>query len=794
MNTLYRQLIMTWRQAKRMKLFSLINLFGLTIGITCCIMILLYVNDELQYDKNHLKADQIVLLQQFEGSYTTGGKLGPELDKRFAQIEQTARLKNSFPLISYKDISFYEQQFYFSDSTILNILSIDLVNRSTNNVFAENNGVIISEKIANKYFAGENPLGKQLRYDGNKLLLITGVFKNLPSNSHIHPDFLANYRIANDFTGYDVTDNYWGPGSLTYLLLAPGTDPAGIKSQFPEYIRSLNDANASGIWKLDMIPLKDLYLRTSYLSNKPITYVYIFSAAALFVMLLACFNYINLSTARANSRTKEVGLRKVLGSSIPQLRIQFMLETIAFVTASTITAILLVVLLLPEFNNFSGKELRIDNLLTINNFLIASLFILTLSTIAGIYPAFVLSSFNPAHVLKGGLYQGPRRIIFRRTLIGTQFFISIIMILATIIVFSQLKYINNKKLGYNRAGIITLDLKGSEVNSKLLFKQKVMQLSPVISATIAYGLPGSNVLQGQKLVSDYVPKDAINSSIMRLTADEDYLKTFNIVLKSGRLLDPARPADREAFLINESAKKYFGWEDISGKMTGYYTFRYKADGSYSEIPIRGEVVGVIEDYHHANLKSSIEPMIISLNEGNESQMAILCRTGNIGLAIEQVRGIWKKIFPGKPFDYVLMEDQFIKTYSEEYKTGKVFALFAILTIIISCLGIIGLITYAAERRKKEIGIRKLLGASILGIFKLLSLEYIALIGVSSAIAIPLAAIGMKYWLSTFSYRIEIGLHVYFFASVTLVIISLILVAIQATKVALANPVNSLRTE
>lgn len=581
---------------------------------------------------------------------------------------------------------------------------------------------------------------------------------------------------------------------MTYLLLKQGTDPSVIKSQFPQYIKSLNDANAAGVWKLDMIPLQELYLGTNFLSNKPITYVYIFSAAALFVLLLASFNYINLSTARANTRTREVGIRKVLGSSIQQLRIQFMLETLVFVIFSTVTAVLFVVLLLPVFNDFSGKELRLENFLHVSNFLIAVLFILTLSIIAGIYPAFLLSSFNPAHVLKGGLYQGPRRIIFRRVLIGTQFFISIIMVLATIIVFSQLKYINNKKLGYNRAGIITLDLKGAEVNTKLLFKQKVMQLSPVASATIAYGLPGSNILQGQKLVSDYVPKDAKNASIMRLTTDEDYLKTFNIILKAGRLLDPARPADKEAFLINESAKKYFGWDDINGKMTGYYTFQYKQDGSYSEIPIRGEVVGVIEDYHHANLKSSIEPMIISLNEGNESQMAIRFRNGNTGLAIEQVRGEWNKIFPGKPFDYTFMEDQFTKTYSEEYKTGKVFALFAILTIIISCLGIIGLVTYSTERRRKEIGIRKLLGASVLGIFRLLSLEYIVLILLSSAIAIPLAAIGMKYWLAEFSYRIEVGFHIYLLASISLVIISFILVAIQATKVAFANPVNSLRTE
>ncbi len=784
----------TVRNLFKNRLYSSINLIGLTIGIACCLLITVYVKEELAYDRFNKNADRIVLLQQFENNRASGGKLAGDMKAKFAQVEKTVRLKNANPLIKFEQNAYYEANFYFADSTVFDVFTFPLLKGNAATALKEQYGVVISESIAQKYFQNKDPLGREFIYDNKTKLHVTGVMKNLPEASHLKIDFLANYANANELIGWDVTNNYWGGGGWTYLLLAPGTKTAAIESRFPAYLKQLNDANAAGVWKLKLISLRDIYLNTSLIASSPVTYVYIFSLIALFILLLASFNYINLATAFAASRAKEVGVRKVMGSSKNQLRWQFILEAALFVFISLLLAFAVTGFSLPVLNGLLEKKFSLLSLIDFRSMIYLVIVFILLSVFAGIYPALMLSSYRPATVLKGEPVNRGGKQILRRTLVVLQFTVSVVMIAATFITYQQLSYVRNKNLGYQRSQILTIDLRDAPANVKEVFKQEVKKMASVEAVTRAYGLPGSGLLQGQKLVSDFVPSGAKDASIMRLTFDEDFLKTFDIKLVEGRMLNASSVADKKAFLINEAAKKYFNWKTIDGRKTGYYTFQYKPDGSYEEVPIRGEVVGVVADYNHADLKTTIMPAIYSLNEGWEGQMAIKLKAGAIGGGIQQVEKLWKQFFPGKPFEYNFLDAVFDNTYKAENKTARLFGFFAGLIVLISCLGLLGLITYVSNTRRKEIGIRKVLGASVSSILQLLAKEFIVLIIVACSIAFPLAWWAMNKWLESFAYRIDINWEVFAAAGVVVMLIAFLTVSFQAIKAAVANPVKSLKME
>jgi putative ABC transport system permease protein len=778
----------------RNRLYSITNLVGLSIGIGCFILISLYVRNELSYDDYNKNAGRILLLQQFESNPSAGGRLAADLKHYFEGIGQTVRLKNTSPLITYRENAGFESNFYFADSTVFSIFTFPLVQGNAYTALKENYGVVISEKMAEKYFPHQNPLGREIVYNKKYTLHVTGVMKNLPSNSHLPIDFLANYANANELMGWDVTNNYWAGSTLTYLLLNPHVRAADIEARFPAYLKTLNDPNAAFVWKLHLIPLRDVYLSSPFASTKPITYVYIFSIVSLFILALACFNYINLATAQVPARAKEVGIRKVLGSSTLKLRLQFIFETAFFVTGSVVAALFILHVGMDRLNSLTGKGLSLNPVFSIRGVALLVAGIALISILAGSYPAFILSSYRAAIVLKGDAVHGKSRAWLRKILVVAQFSVSMVMIIATIIVIGQLQFIRNRDLGYQRSQILTLDLRDAPDNGKAVFKQQVINLSAVSSATIAYGLPGSNMVQGQKLLSECVPRGAKDASIDRLTIDEDYLKTFDIKLVEGRSFDKSRIADKKVFLINEAAKRYFGWKDIKGRETGYYTFVDKPDGSYSEIPQRGAVIGVIGDYNHTDLKKSIQPLIISLDEGWESEMAIRLNPGNFASAIDQIRELWRKDFPGDPFSYQFMDESFNRTYQAETRTGELAGLFSMLAILISCLGLFGLVAYAAARRSKEIAIRKVLGASIGLIVRLLSTEFTALIGISILLSFPLAWFLMKKWLQDFAYRMDIHWWVFAMTAGIVVVIAALTVGVQTVRAAIANPVKVLKAE
>ncbi|GAB3698824.1 ABC transporter permease [Spirosoma flavus] len=785
-----------FRNLQKSKVSSFINVLGLTLGLACCVLITAYVLDDLTYDQFHQKADRIVLFQQFENSASSGGKFATDLKQRFSAVSDAVRLTRIKPLIANPQSAAYESNFWFADSSAFNVFTLPLVQGNPKTALNEQYGVVLSEAMARKYFGVENPVGQPLHINNKATLHVTGVLRSLPTNSHLKIDFLANYANANELAGYEVTNNYWGSNDTwTYLLLAPGTNAATLEAQFPAYLRQLGDPNVS-VWKLNLIPLTDIYLRTNLVATNRLTYAYVFAIVALLILGLACFNYVNLATARATQRAKEVGVRKVLGSSFGQLWGQFLGETLLFLGIAVILSAGVVILGLPLFNQLSDKQLTIQSMISGEriSWLMAGLVVVGL--LAGSYPAFVLSSFRPIAALTRSRLPNGGSGWLRKTLIIGQFSVSIGMIVATLVVYQQLQFVQQRNVGYQRDQILTMDLRDASDQTKELFKQRVSQIPGVEAATRAFSLPGSGSLRGEKLVSEYVPKGSQTGGIGHLSVDSDFLKTFGIRIVEGRNLDPNRPADKQAFLVNRAAMNYFGWKNINGKMTGYYTYGYDPANpkGYREIPLKGQVIGVIDDYNHANLKQKVEPMIISLNSGWEGQLAARIQAGAIPGTIQQIQQLWHDQFPDKPFLYEFLDDNFNRTYQVETRTGQIFALFAGLAVLISCLGLFGLATFTAEQRTKEIGVRKVLGASAFSIVTLLSKDFVTLILVAIVIASPVAWWAMNQWLQAFAYKIDIESWVFVLAGALALSTALITVSLQSVRAALMNPVKSLRSE
>lgn len=786
-----------FRSFRRAPLYGLLTILGLTLGLTCGLLITAYVLDELSYDRFNQKADRIVLLQQFDGSPGSGGKLATDFKQRFAQVENTVRIYRTQPLVGSPTTAAYEENFVFADSTAFSVFTLPLTLGNPKTALAERYGVVLTERMAQKYFPNQNPLGQPLRYDNKHTLHVTGVLQELPSHSHQKIDFMANYANANEVLGYDVTTNLWGGNAWTYLLLAPGqaaaTSAAALTAQLPTYLKQLGDPNVS-VWKLRLIPLTDLYLKTDLIAPNRQAYVTIFSVVAALILALAAFNYINLATARATSRAREVGVRKVMGSTFGQLWRQFLGETALFVGIAILLTALLVPLLLPPFNTLTDKQLHLTDLLTLPRLTGLLTGLLALCLLAGSYPAFVLARFLPVAVLKGAYHTAGQRPKLRQLLVVGQFTVSIVMLVATVVIYNQLYYVQHKNLGYNREQVLVLNFHDATDVAKRQFNQQVQRLAGVQVASQSFSVPGSGMLIGDKLVSDYAPKGVTNLGISRLTIDDNFLKTFGIQLLQGRNLDNNRPVDRKSFLINQAAMNYFGWTNISGKMLGYYTFEYDATGNYREVPQRGPVVGVVADYHQKNLKSTIPPLLFTLGTGGEGFLSVKLQAGNIPATVKGIAALWQRSFPNTPFDYEFMDDFFTRSYRADSRAGQVFGLFAALAVLISCLGLFGLATFTAEQRTKEIGVRKVLGASVYSIIGLLSQDFLKLVLIAIIIASPIAWYAMHSWLQDFAYQTTIDWWVFALAGMVAVVIALLTVSFQSIRAALMDPVKSLRSE
>ena len=795
-----------WRNIRKNKLFSFINILGLSIGIATCFIIMLYVQDELSYDRFNKNADNIARVV-FHANIN-GGKIDESvtmppvaqtMKKDFPEVQDATRIAGfGTPKIIYNNTVFKDDQFAMVDPNFFSIFTLPMIEGDAKTALSQPDGVVLTQETAEKYFGKEEPIGKiiEVNTDSSRVYKVTGVIKNIPVNSHFHFDMFGSMLGWKDAT----SDTWLGSNYHTYLLLKPGTDLKKMEARFPDMVKKymgpqiqqamglsleqfITKGNSLGF---ALQPLKDIHLNsnttTEFEPGGNATYVYIFGGVAIFMLIVACINFINLSTAGASKRAKEVGVRKVSGSGKFQLISQFLSESILITFFALFIAFALVQLALPAFNNISGKHLGFD-VKPILAFIGLGLLV---GIVAGIYPAFYLSSFKPIAVLKGKLTSKNKSFGLRSSLVVFQFFISVALIIGTIVVYQQMKYIQNKDLGYNKEQIITIPNSYVLGKNEQAFKQQMLQDPRIVNATASYYKPAGPTNYNNALAYAQGNDNNIVDGV-EYHVDENYIPTLGMKMVSGRNFSKEFATDSLGIILNETAAHAFGWNDMSA--VGKTIIRQNSDRG-SNIPFH--VIGVVKNFNFKSLHEAISPLYMDLNP--EGGLIFKIKTTDVAGLLATMKKNWDAYNTGEPFTYNFMDDLFNKTYSTEQKTGNILNIFSVLIILVACLGLFGLVTYTAEQRTKEIGIRKVLGASVSQVTQMLSKEFLKLVLIASLIAFPVAWWAMNKWLQSFAYRIHISWWIFVVAALIALLIAVITVSFQAIKAAIANPVKSLRTE
>lgn len=791
-----------FRNLLKYKSYSLINIFGLAIGVAACILILLYVNDELSYDKYNKKAERTyrlyakVIMQEREmNMVVTPAPAGATLVHDFPEVVQYTRLlPNANMLIRYKENVFNETRFFWADSTLFDVFTIPFIEGNPGSALNQPHTVVLTESLAKKYFGNEDPMNKTMNFEDGTPYKVSGVVKDCPANSHFHYDIFASMAsIQAGKSNFWVNNNFY-----TYIVLKKGASASSLQAKLPALVKKYAGPQiykALGItfdewekrgntFQFYLQPLTSIHLHSNMENeleaNGNINYVYVFSITAIFILLIACINFMNLSTARSVTRSKEVGVRKVLGSNKVQLVKQFLFESFILTFIAISVAVLLVEIFLPSFNNLAGKNLHtsyFSSLLAIPALLIA---VLIVGLISGSYPAFFLSSFQPSKILKARM-SGNKGSWLRSGLVIFQFSISIILFIGTIIIYNQMKYIQNADLGFNKEHVLVIQRAWALENHAQAFKDELLKNPRIISASNTNDLPGH---QSSETVFKLENAPASKQYLMSLiSTDDKFAKTMGIEVVKGRYFSKKNPSDSTAVVINESAAKTFNLVDPVGKR-----IIFAGQNSTSTI------IGVVKDFHLMSLHQKIQPLIIYYSRGQTAYLPIRISSNDIPASVSLVKNAWKKFVPNKPFEYFFLDEDLNRLYQSEIKTGQILTSFSVLAIFIACLGLFGLASFTAERRTKEIGIRKALGASIPGVIYLLSKEFTKWVLIANVIAWPIAYYFMNDWLKDFAYRINIPLWAFILSGVLAFVIALITVSTNAIKAAKANPVDSLRYE
>lgn len=793
------------------KFISFINLFGLTIGLTCCLLILTYILNELSYDKYNKNADNVYrVTRSFNNEdgvvslnlSTVSPPFGYYLPTDFPEIiKMTRLLNNGTTPLRYKDKLLNEKDVYFADENLFDVFTVDVIKGNPKMALREPFSVMLTEETAKKYFGNEDPINKVLRANNQFDVKVTGIYKAFPSNAHMHPNLLVSFNTLKDSAVYGEENlrTNWGNNSFfTYILLPKNYNIESMKSRFPAFIdkhmEHENGQPPSKFTKLDLQKLTDihLYSHTDYEAepNGDIKRVYIFSAIALFILLIACINYMNLSTARSALRAKEIGIRKVVGARRKELVMQFLSESVLLTWTAIIVAFVLLYFTLPWLNKLSEQNLSISILFKWQVLLPLFLSPFMIGIISGVYPALFMSSFQPVKTLKGLFKVGGSSISFRKVLVVTQFAISIILIITTVVVFQQLRYMQNASLGYNKEHILTVFYYNSLNDNYESFRNALLQNPNVKEVGRSSRIPTGRLLDGMG-ASTFSSDSAqpVKSDIRYVATDYDFIPTYGIPMTAGRNFSRTYGTDTANFVINESAAKAIGWktaQDAVGKNLGYGF-------------IKGHIIGVMKDFHFESLHQTIRPLIFIMpkpapNQSFYNYVSIKISGKNISSALATIKNTWQKYLPEIPYDYTFLDEKFASLYESEQRQETIFTTFACIAIFIACLGLFGLSAFAISQRVKEIGVRKVLGANTGTIVTLLSKEFLKLVLIAAIIAFPVAWYAMHHWLQDFAYRINIHWWVFVVAGLAALFIALATVSFQAIKAALANPVKSLRTE
>ncbi|MEO8116836.1 MAG: ABC transporter permease [Bacteroidota bacterium] len=819
--------IVAFRNFRRNKIFSLINISGLVIGLTSVLLIVMYVQDELSYDKFLQQSDhiyQVNLHGNFGGDEfiagTTPPPVGAALVNAFPEVETYTRIFQPASEVvrssegNKTEKYFTENAVYAVDSNFLQVFDFRLKEGNAISCLQKLNSVVLTEESAKKYFGNENPVGKTLLFgDARTPYTVTGVLYNIPSQSSLQFEMLttvASYNVVKRFNWSWVWTQM-----ITYIKLRDNvaTDAASIQqleSKFPAMVK-LEAASAfkrigqpydefkkkGGIWEFYLQPLKSVHLysagiQSSLTTLSTIKYVYIFSAIAFFIILLACVNFMNLSTAQSSKRAKEVGIRKVVGSAKSQLIKQFLIEAMLYSFIASVIAFILVIVLLPLFNEVTGKTLIFQSFFTNGTWIFLIVLCIITGLLAGSYPAFYLSSLKPATVLKGiGTLKGSLGNIFLRNgLVIFQFAVSTILIICTIIVFQQLKYTQNKDLGLNKDNVVVIANANRLGNSEETFRQQVSALPNVLSASISTSVPAQNTFTDFYLPqpddsNKQIAKDLTLSSFM---VDENFVPTLQLKMLSGRNFSKDF-ADSTSVIINEETARQVGWKDGLGKYLQY-------PGNHNQM---FKVIGVVKDFNVSSLRDVVTPFALFYTSSKtystgSSYVLARVKSNDLQNTLQAIQGKWKNFSADTPFDYSFLDNQFAALYNSEQRMSAVFGIFTFLSIFVACLGLFGLSIFTAERRKKEIGIRKTLGAKTSSIVSLISKDFLKLVLIAAVIAFPVAWYAMAQWLKDFAYRINISWWVFVLSAFFAIVIALFTISFQAIKAAIANPVKSLRSE
>jgi putative ABC transport system permease protein len=794
------------------KIFSAINIVGLSAGLAVCLLIVLYVVDELNYDKYNVNADRIYRVEAdiyFNGTQfsaaTAPGILTPTLLREYPQIEQIVRFRNPGTILIRKDNqNIQNKNAVFADSTLFKVFTLPMIVGDPATALNEPHSIVIDETTAKKYFNSTDVVGKTLYVDNSVNCKITGVIKDMSKNSHFHFSFI---RPIHD-TWHEDERDWLSNNYQSYILVKPGVSKAMLQKDIDEIsnkymikeLEAVVHTSASDLKKAGshfiypVTALTDIHLRSNksfeFEVNGNVLYVYIFSVIAVFILLIACVNFMNLSTARSANRAKEVGIRKVAGSLRSNLIAQFLTESVLLSFLSLIIALLLASMLLPLFNQLAGKEMFVHTLFSSWMFPVLIALVLVVGIIAGSYPAFYLSSFEPIQVLKGTIAKGFKSSWLRSSLVVFQFCISIILIVGTIVIYNQLNYIHNKKIGYNREQVLVVRNAYMLDKNIKSFRQELLNIPGVKNATMTGDIPTDRMYDQNGWFRD-ATLDGKRVAIMTdFSVDEEYIPTLGMSMAQGRNFSKEFPSDSTGVILNETAVKLLGFkEPLKEKL-----FRpdYSA-GNYSHPPIEYHVVGVVKDFNFSSMHDKVGPLVMQLNE-SWGKISMRVETKNISSVIDGVENKWKAMAPGQPFSYSFMDADFNNIYTSEQQTGKLLITFAVFAIFIACLGLFGLVTYAAEQRTKEIGIRKVLGANVGGIVAMLSKDFAKLILIAAIIAFPIAWWAMNKWLQSFAFRVNLEWWIFVAAGSITIIIALVTVSFQAIKAALMNPVKSLRSE
>jgi len=790
-----------FRSLTKNKEFTAINVLGLALGLATCLLIVFYVFDELSYDRYNVNLDRIyrvnddIKFGSNTNSYaTTPAALAPTVKNTFPEVEQVVRfLDRGGAMVKRGTENIYEEKMINVDASVFDVFTLPVINGDPANALKEPHTVVIDEHIANKYFNTTNVVGKTLVFNDTAVYKITAVIKDIPKQSHFNFEFLISMS-----TQPESRDINWFVNNFnTYVLLKPGSDPKKLEAKLPGFISknasgqllrvfnlTFNKLEQSGdYFKFNFTPVKQIHLRSNRIGelgvNGNLQYIYIFSAIALFILLIACVNFMNLSTARSVKRAREVGVRKVLGSSRKYLIAQFLCESVIVAFIAMIIAVCAVWALLPFFNQMAGKNLSVTPHMLARS--IPALFILVfiIGGFAGSYPALFLSAVKPIDVLKGKVASGFKGGQLRSFLVIFQFSVSVFLIIGTLIIYDQLKYIQSKDIGYNRDHVLIVRngrFLGKQAQN---FKQEIKNLPGVKNATLSNFLPTALAKNGTTLFKNPVQKQALTTQ--KWTVDENYINTLGIKVIVGRDFSNQMATDSSAIIINQTAAKLLGFANPINQSL------YEGKQQY-------HIIGVIKDFNFTSLRDNVTPLTLTLAE-NRGKLAIRINSANISALLSQIGEKWKQRAVGQPFTYTFMDQDFDVTYRTEQRIGTLFIAFSTLAILIACLGLFGLAAYATEQRTKEIGIRKVLGASVSTIVGMMSKDFIKLVCIAILIASPLAWWAMQKWfLQGYAYHQNISWWIVTFAGLGAILIAFVTVSFQAIKAALANPVKSLKTE